>query len=44
MDRRGMNVVALVKKTDRFVFLYDDESRPMMLQTLGRYDQGCEGV
>jgi hypothetical protein len=34
---RGINVLALVKDNERFVFLYDDESCPQLLQTLGRY-------
>ncbi len=32
-----VNVLALVKDGERFVFLYDDESRPELLRTLGRY-------
>jgi len=34
---RGMNVLALVKGSERYVFLYDDESLRPLLQTLGRY-------
>lgn len=34
---RGINVLALVKDGERFVFLYDDQSGPQLLQTLGRY-------
>jgi hypothetical protein len=34
---RGMNVLALVKGTERYVFLYDDESHRALLQTMGRY-------
>jgi predicted transcriptional regulator len=34
---RGVNVLALVKDGERFVFLYDDESYAQLLQTLGRY-------
>ncbi len=33
----GINVLALVKDGERFVFLYDDESFSEVLQTLGRY-------
>lgn len=33
----GMNVLALVKDSERYVFLYDDESPAELLQTLGRY-------
>jgi hypothetical protein len=36
MDR-GINVIALAKDGERFVFLYDDDSGPQLLQTLGRY-------
>jgi hypothetical protein len=32
-----MNVLALVKGTERYVFLYDDQSARTLLQTLGRY-------
>ena len=35
--QRGVNVVALVKGTERYVFLYDDESSSTLLQTLGRF-------
>ncbi len=34
---RGINVIALVKDGERFVFLYDDDSSAQLLQTLGRY-------
>ncbi|MEZ6064840.1 MAG: hypothetical protein R3B90_03835 [Planctomycetaceae bacterium] len=34
---RGINVLALVKDGERFVFMYDDESCSQLLQTLGRY-------
>lgn len=36
MDR-NVNVLALVKDGERYVFFYDDESLPQLLQTLGRY-------
>ena len=32
-----MNVLALVKGTERYVFLYDDESHRALLQTMGRF-------
>jgi len=32
-----MNVLALVKNSERYVFLYDDDSLNSVLQTLGRY-------
>ena len=35
--QRSMNVLALVKDSERYVFLYDDESTATLLQTLGRY-------
>ena len=35
--QRGMNVLALVKDSERYVFLYDDDSAGSLLQTLGRF-------
>ena len=32
-----INVVALVKGEERYVFLFDDENRARTLRTLGRY-------
>lgn len=32
-----MNVIALVKDGERYVFLYDENSVAELLQTLGRY-------
>ena len=37
MPQHGINVLALIKGSERFVFLYDDESSDQLLQTLGRY-------
>lgn len=37
MASRDINVIALVKGGERFVFLYDDDSREETLRTLGRY-------
>lgn len=37
MPSRDINVIALVKGGERYVFLYDDESRAEALKTLGRY-------
>jgi hypothetical protein len=34
---RGINVVALVKEQERYIFLYDNESTSALLQTLGRF-------
>lgn len=36
-NKRSVNVLALLKDGERFVFLYDDQSLPQLLQTLGRY-------
>ncbi len=35
--QRQVNVLALLKDGERYVFLYDDRSLPQLLQTLGRY-------
>ena len=35
--QRGMNVLALVKDSERYIFLYDDDSSGAVLQSLGRY-------
>jgi hypothetical protein len=37
MPARDINVIALVKGGERYVFLYDDDSRAEVLKTLGRY-------
>ncbi len=37
MAQHGINVLALLKGPERFVFLYDDESADQLLQTLGKY-------
>ncbi len=34
---RGVNVLALLKNGERYVFLYDDQSVETLLQTLGKY-------
>jgi hypothetical protein len=34
---QGINVLALVKDGERYIFLYDDQSAAQVLQTLGRY-------
>jgi hypothetical protein len=34
---QGINVLALVKEGERYIFLYDDQSTSQVLQTLGRY-------
>lgn len=35
--QRGVNVLALVKDGERYVFLYDDDSSAALLQTLGKF-------
>jgi hypothetical protein len=37
MMERGINVIALVKDSERNIFLYDNESAPALMQTLGRF-------
>ena len=37
-----INVLALVKGEERYVFLYDDENRAEALRTLGRYASNPE--
>ena len=39
---RSMNVLALVKGSERYVFLYDDDSPGVLLQQLGRYAADSE--
>lgn len=34
---RDINVLALVKGKERYIFLFDDENRSETLRTLGRY-------
>lgn len=34
---RGVNVVAMVKDSERYIFLYDNESTSTLLQTFGRF-------
>ena len=34
---QDINVLALVKGSERYVFLFDDENRSETLRTLGRY-------
>ena len=35
--QHGVNVLALVKDSERYVFLYDDDSYASLLETLGHY-------
>lgn len=37
MSNPGINVLALIKGEERYVFLYDDASANQILQTLGQY-------
>lgn len=37
MAARDINVIALVKGGERYVFLYDDESRDRVLEALARH-------
>ena len=39
---RSMNVLALVKGSERYVFLYDDDSPGVLLQQLGRFAADSE--
>lgn len=40
--QQGVNVLALVKDSERYVFLYDDESYGQLLETLGRFAADSE--
>lgn len=35
--QRSVNILALVKDSERFVFLYDEDSGEELLDTLGKY-------
>ncbi len=39
---KDINVLALVKGSERYVFLFDDENRAEALRTLGRYASNPE--
>lgn len=39
---RGVNVLALVKDGERYVFLYDDDSTTTLMQTLGKFASNTE--
>ena len=39
---QDINVLALVKGAERYVFLYDDDSRAEALRTLGRFASNPE--
>ena len=40
--QNGMNVLALVKDSERYVFLYDDDSDAALLQQLGQFASDTE--
>lgn len=42
MASQDINVLALVKGAERYVFLYDDSSRAETLRVLGRYASNPE--
>lgn len=42
MSSEDVNVMALVKGTERYVFLFDDSNRSEVLRTLGRYASNPE--
>jgi hypothetical protein len=42
VSQQDINVLALVKGTERYVFLFDDESRAEALRVLGRYASNPE--
>ncbi|MBW3540509.1 MAG: hypothetical protein KY476_09570 [Planctomycetes bacterium] len=37
MVEHAVNVLALVKESERYIFLYDDDSSAALLQQLGRF-------
>jgi hypothetical protein len=39
---KDINVLALVKGKERYIFLYDDDNRAETLRTLGRYASNQE--
>ncbi len=39
---KDINVLALVKGKERYIFLYDDDNRSEALRTLGRYASNQE--
>ncbi len=41
-NRKDINVLALVKGEERYVFLYDDENRVETMRVLGRYASNPE--
>lgn len=42
MSQQDINVLALVKGNERYVFLFDDASRAEALRTLGRFASNPE--
>lgn len=39
---REINVIALIKGQERYIFLYDDDHRLEMIRTLGRFAANSE--
>jgi hypothetical protein len=37
MNKQDINVLAMIKGEERYIFLYNDDNRIEMLRTLGRY-------
>ena len=42
MSQQDINVLALVKGAERYIFLFDDQSRAEALRVLGRYASNPE--
>jgi len=42
VSQQEINVLALVKGQERYIFLFDDQSRSETLRTLGRYASNPE--
>lgn len=42
MTQQDINVLALVKGSERYIFLYDDERRAEALRTLGKFASNPE--
>jgi hypothetical protein len=42
MAQKDINILALVKESEKYVFLYDDQSRQETLRTLGRFASNPE--
>jgi transcriptional antiterminator len=40
--RREMNIMAMAKGSERYVFLYDDQSRDALIQVFERFAENAE--